>query len=63
MVKGLVATWSVATGRETDADLLGAEAAKMVREHVKRDAAKFQACRERSLKRYRFINAEGTEET
>lgn len=60
MVKGLVATWSVATGREPDADVLAAEAARMVREHVKWDAAKFRASRERSSARYRFINAGST---
>lgn len=55
MVKGLVGTWSVANGIGPSADALAAEAARMIRDHIERDTAKFQASRERSARRYRFI--------
>lgn len=58
MIKGLLATWTVATGSTTDGTSVSTEAARMVKEHVEKDGTRFHASRERSEKRYRFIGNE-----
>ncbi|KJS38250.1 MAG: hypothetical protein VR70_10465 [Rhodospirillaceae bacterium BRH_c57] len=55
MVKGLVATWSVASETTAEANIIALELARMAREHVDQNRRQFQACQERARKRYRFI--------
>lgn len=59
MMKGLLATWTVATGSSTDSGTVADHAARIMREHVEKDGARFHASRERSQRKYRFIGDDG----
>ena len=56
MIKGLSATFSVATGTSPTPDTLADQVGQMVRTHLTTDAAKFEASRKRAAQRYRFLD-------
>lgn len=57
-IKGLVATWTIATGSTIDASAISSRLARMIRDHIEQDTGQFQKALKRSAEKYRFMEAE-----
>ncbi|WP_420732336.1 hypothetical protein [Hwanghaeella sp. 1Z406] len=54
-IKGLVATWTVATGSSVDARTISSRIAHIVHDHIEHDAGHFEKALRRSAEKYRFL--------